>query len=275
MAMFNGVSYSWANFSGFAYAEVWDGFWSNVLAEMDTRARTLGNALVATSATNNVPIGSGPKSLTVEAGKGFVAGMYLVAVDVANAANSMTGQVTAYDPATGLLSLSIPAGGSTGGGTPAGWKIGIGGQTGPAGGVNSFNGRNGTVTPQAADYPPALIGALARGGDTATGAIRGTIVTLADAATITPDFNAANYFTVTLGGNRTLANPSNLAAAQGGSIFIVQDGTGSRTLSFASYWKFAGGSAPVLSTAAGAVDRLDYLSRSTTNIHASITRGVA
>ena len=106
---------------------------------------------------------------------------------------------------------------------------------------------------------------------TYTAAQRGTITTLTDGATITPDFAASNNYTVTLAGNRTLANPSNLTAGQSGSIFIVQDGTGSRTLSFGSYWDFAGASAPTLTTDASAVDRIDYIVRSTTSIHAVFT----
>ena len=95
-----------------------------------------------------------------------------------------------------------------------------------------------------------------------------TINTLTDGATITPDFDAGQNFSVTLAGNRTLANPTNIDAGQTGSIFITQDGTGSRTLSFGSYWDFAGGTAPTLSAAAGAVDRIDYIVRAGTSIHA-------
>ena len=51
------------------------------------------------------------------------------------------------------------------------------------------------------------------------------------------------------------------AIGSSGSIFIVQDGTGSRTASFHGDYKFAGGTAPTLSTAANAVDRLDYVVR--------------
>jgi len=98
-----------------------------------------------------------------------------------------------------------------------------------------------------------------------------TINTLTDGATITPDFDAGQNFSVTLAGNRTLANPTNIDAGQTGSIFITQDGTGSRTLSFGSYWDFAGGTAPTLSTAAGAVDRIDYIVRTGTSIHAVAT----
>lgn len=104
-----------------------------------------------------------------------------------------------------------------------------------------------------------------------TAAQRGAISALTDGATITPDFAVANNFSVTLGGNRTLANPTNLTAGQSGSIFITQDGTGSRTLAFGSYWDFIGGTAPTLSTTASAVDRIDYVVRTTGSIHAVFT----
>ena len=106
---------------------------------------------------------------------------------------------------------------------------------------------------------------------TYTAAQRGTITTLTDGATVTPDFAASNNFTLTLGGNRTIANPTNLTAGQSGSIFLVQDGTGSRTAAWGTYWDFAGGTAPTLTTTANAVDRIDYVVRSSTSIHAVAT----
>ena len=106
---------------------------------------------------------------------------------------------------------------------------------------------------------------------TFTAAQRGTITALTDGATITPDFADSNNFSITLGGNRTLANPSNITAGQAGSIFISQDGTGSRTLAWGSYWDFSNGTAPTLTTTASAVDRVDYVVRSSTSIHAVFT----
>lgn len=97
------------------------------------------------------------------------------------------------------------------------------------------------------------------------------VATLTDGATITPDFGANQNFTVELAGNRTLANPSNKVVGQTGSIFIVQDSTGSRTLSFGSDYEFAGGTAPSLSSTASAVDRIDYIVRSSTSIHCVFT----
>ena len=101
------------------------------------------------------------------------------------------------------------------------------------------------------------------------------IATLTDGATITPDFGANHNFTVTLGGNRTLANPTNIVAGQTGSIFVVQDATGGRTLSFGAYFKLPAATAPTLSTGANAVDRIDYIVRTTTEIHAVFTGAYA
>ena len=107
---------------------------------------------------------------------------------------------------------------------------------------------------------------------TYTAGQRGEITTLTDGANISINLADSNNFTVTLGGNRTLDNPTNIVAGQTGSIFIVQDGTGSRTLAYGSYYDFATGTAPTLTAgAANAVDRIDYVVRSSTSIHCVFT----
>lgn len=103
-----------------------------------------------------------------------------------------------------------------------------------------------------------------------TAAQRGSVSALTDGATITPNFALANNFSVTLGGNRTLANPTNLTAGQHGVIVITQDGTGSRTLAYGSYFKFPSGTAPTLTTTASAVDVLAYYCESSTRITARL-----
>lgn len=103
-----------------------------------------------------------------------------------------------------------------------------------------------------------------------TAAQRGSITALTDGATITPNFALANNFSVTLAGNRTLANPSNLVAGQSGVIVVTQDATGSRTLSYGTNWKFPGGTAPTLTTAANSVDILAYYVESATRISARL-----
>lgn len=107
-----------------------------------------------------------------------------------------------------------------------------------------------------------------------TAAQRGTVSALTDGATITPDFAVANNFSVTLGGSRTLANPTNLTTGQSGVIRIAQDATGSRTLAYGSYWKFPGGTAPTLTTTASAVDVLAYYVDNGTRITARLMADV-
>ena len=146
-----------------------------------------------------------------------------------------------------------------------GWEI----NEGTGQGVNRFNvapGGNvgiGTDTTAPAKQFEITKSAVAR------------ISALSDAATIAVDFNTAQNWSVTLAGNRTLGNPTNITAGQTGSIFVTQDGTGGRTLSYGSNWKFPAGTAPTLTTTANAVDRIDYIVRGATLIQAVATLAYA
>ena len=112
------------------------------------------------------------------------------------------------------------------------------------------------------------------GGLALSGQVGAAITAASDGSTITLDLGANTHQSVTLGGNRTFAAPSNQTVGQSGSIFITQDGTGSRTASFNSAFKFVGGTAPTLSTAANAVDRIDYVIKSSNVIHCAISLDV-
>ena len=93
--------------------------------------------------------------------------------------------------------------------------------------------------------------------------------TLADGATITPVLADAQVFELTLGGNRTMANPSDLGSLKVGQhvMFIIkQDATGSRTLEWDSAYQFEGGTAPTLSTSANAKDVISGYVDSATSI---------
>ena len=80
------------------------------------------------------------------------------------------------------------------------------------------------------------------------------------------DFATGNNFTTILNGNVSIANPVNPQPGQSGIIYVLQDGAGSRTMSFNANWKFEGGTAPTLSTAADARDALIYNVVSATDI---------
>lgn len=175
------------------------------------------------------------------------------------------------------------------------------GQTPMSGNLNMASNKivnltNGTLTTDAATVgqvttalgnyiPTSDIGVTVQAYDAATAKTNvtqaftkgqsGAVTALTDGATITPNFANSNNFSVTLGGNRTLANPTNITAGQSGIIVITQDSTGSRTLSYGSYWKFAGGTAPTLTTTANAVDVLAYYANTTTTITATLISNVS
>ena len=104
------------------------------------------------------------------------------------------------------------------------------------------------------------------------GAAIADLVTLTDGVNIATDLNTGQNFVVTLGGNRTLDNPTNCVAGQVGSIFIVQDGTGTRTLAYGTSWDFPDGTAPTLSTSINSADRLDYIVFTSTDVQAILTK---
>ena len=100
------------------------------------------------------------------------------------------------------------------------------------------------------------------------------VVTLADAASVVPDLNTSNVFAVTLAGNRTLAAPTNTSTNIGatGHIFIVQDATGGRTLSYNTAYQFPDGDVPVLTSTSGAVDVLFYAVRTTAKVDSIVIK---
>lgn len=81
-----------------------------------------------------------------------------------------------------------------------------------------------------------------------------TPVVLTDAASIATDASLSNHFTVTLGGNRTLSNPTNLVDGVILNWKVKQDSSGSRTLAYGSKFKWPSGTAPTLTTGTAAVD---------------------
>lgn len=100
---------------------------------------------------------------------------------------------------------------------------------------------------------PTIAASTMSGSHQVTGRIYSDLDTLTDGVTITIDFSLGNKFTVTLGGNRTIAF-SNDVAGQAIAIRLLQDGTGSRTITWPAGIKWAGGSAPTLTTTASKAD---------------------
>jgi len=89
-----------------------------------------------------------------------------------------------------------------------------------------------------------------------TGAVLNVEDTLTDASTITWDVIASPVAKVTLGANRTLAAPSGTSPAAGQfiALTVIQDGTGSRTLTWNATYEFTEDTAPTLTTTANKGD---------------------
>jgi len=231
-------------------------------------AADLSALFQATSTDTETIASSGDITFTLaETNRAFAPGMLIrAAVTASPGTNYVDGYVKSYSGTT-LVMTATSSGGS---GSYSAWTItfnqatvGLPDQTGNSGEFLTTDG---------------AVASWSSISDTArswTRAQRGTPVTLTDAATVAVDFSLSNNFDLTLGGSRTLGNPTNQVAGQGGRIYIKQDATGSRTLSYSSNWKFPSGSAPVLSTAANAKDCLFYEVLESGVILASLAKGIA
>ena len=125
-----------------------------------------------------------------------------------------------------------------------------------------FKGDDGgsAVTPLTMDMSAA--GKLLLGA----GAVGSTLTDTSNSGSITLDFDTYQNFVLTATGNITLANPSTESAGQSGIIILIQDGTGSRTLSLGTDYETAGGAGLTISTAANAVDVIPYFVKASGSI---------
>ena len=89
-------------------------------------------------------------------------------------------------------------------------------------------------------------------------AVGATQTDTSNSGSITLDFDTYQNFVLTATGNVTLANPSTESVGQSGIIVLIQDGTGSRTLSTGSDFEWPAGSTGTISTAAGSIDIIPY-----------------
>jgi hypothetical protein len=95
---------------------------------------------------------------------------------------------------------------------------------------------------------------------------RGNVVTASVSGTYTPDGSSANIFELTLVGNTTLANPTNLRAGATYIFILKQDASGGRSVSFGAYFDFLTTTAPSVYLTANAVSIISGVATSTTKI---------
>ena len=162
--------------------------------------------------------------------------------------------------------------GATGPQGPAGsaGATGAAGVAGPAG-AQGPAGPKGDKGDTGATGAPGPVGATGPAGPAGAAATPAAPATLTDAATVDIDAGGPagpDCFRLTLGGNRTLAAPTNLVPGRSYTLFIRQDATGNRTLAFAPAWLFPNGVDPVPTPTPGAVDLLSFVSDGTSLVAA-------
>lgn len=129
--------------------------------------------------------------------------------------------------------------------------------TGTTGTFNTVTGTTGNFGTINATSIPGY--AVLSGAQTFSGGQRGLVNTLTYSTGVAIDLNSGNNFQLTLTGNTTLQNPSNLVSGQAGILTIIQGSSGN-TMAFGSNWRYPGGSGsvPSLTATSGAVDVLAY-----------------
>jgi len=231
---------------------------SNTNITTNTNAITSINTVVANvSSALATSIGNSNSAITsINTVIGTVSGALATSIGNSNTnittnINAITSINTVIGTVSGALATSIanhlPLAGGTLSGTVSGTDIYV---SAMAIGVNTLLGKNLHIeTAAVAD-----------------------IVSLTDGANISVDFNSGQNFHLTLGGNRTLDNPTNCVPGQVGSIFIAQDGTGSHTLAYGTSWEFIEASAPTIPTSINSVSRLDYIVRTSTAVQSILSK---
>jgi hypothetical protein len=219
-------------------------------------ANVLTQRLAANSDTSSssVAIGTGNKTFTTAGFYEWAVGMWVTVTSGANPANYMFGQVTSYNTSTEALVVDVDSVG--GSGTFSDWTIAL----------SAYSSVGNYLV--AAD-----IGVTVQGydADTVFRDVQNNFskqqyfgnVALTDAATIAWNAQTAQVATFTfVSSNRTMGAPTNLVNGAFYALAVIQN-AGSNTLTWNAVFKWASGSAPTLSTAAGAKDYFTFRSDGT------------
>lgn len=189
-------------------------------------AQTAANAPgTSATSTTSLAIGTGSKTLTVQAGKSLVIGMSVKIASTATPTNWMYGDITAYDSGTGALTVNVTK--ISGSGTVAAWTVSLSGAAAPTTDWAEVTGKPSAFNPIAHTHQTSEInGLVGCGGTTNTGNVTLTASSAA-ALTITP---ATPGLYVTLPDATTCSKGSTLFSVYnaGDYDYGVKDGTGTQ-----------------------------------------------
>ena len=110
-------------------------------------------------------------------------------------------------------------------------------------------------------------------GVSVSGAAIGNMISQTAGGTdVTLDLDTSNYFTITMTGNVSLTTPSNPVVGQSGVIYLIQDGTGSRTAKWSSALNWPSGTTISCTPSINSVDLFSFFVRGTSDIDIVGTR---
>jgi len=213
-----------------------------------------GTGLSATPANGQILIGNATNFTlaTLSSGTGINVVNTAGAITINATADASTKVTKAGDTMTGVLNL--PADGLVAGSNQlvlSGGNVGIG-TTAPSAKLQVA----GTAGIDGIKFPDGTL-------QISAAPVAG-LVNLTDATSIAVNGSLGAVYKVTLGGNRMLANPTNLVAGAVYTFIFTQDATGGRTLTFGNNYIFPGAiSSLALSAAPGATDSAQFVSDGT------------
>lgn len=217
------------NTRAFAFLGAFPTLVTEINAVTASIAATVTSTDFAATSTTSLAVGTGSKSLTIQAGKHFQIGQFVLIANTPDPSNYMSGQVTAHNSGTGALTVNVTDDG--GSGTLAAWTISL-----LPGGAGNFATLSGAETLTNKTLTTPIIAAISNTGTitlpTATTTLvgRGTTDTLTNktlalgsntvSGTIA-EFNAAcsDADFASLAGSETLTNKTLTAPTiNGGTI---------------------------------------------------------
>lgn len=206
-------------------------------------AATAANAAgYASTCATSVALTTGAKSIGLQTGKSFPSATDHVGwlIRASDQTIRIKGKLNPYNSGTGAATFTVAT------------TADIYGSGGPY---------SDWIFVSAAFIQAVVTAAMVQAGTDATTAITPKALfdasapqTLADGATVNWDMAAGWNAKVTLGGNRTMAAPTNAKVGITYVLEVIQDATGSRTITWNAAYDFGLVGAPTLSTGAGKRD---------------------
>lgn len=185
------------------------------------------------TSTSSIAIGTGSKTFSIQPGKAFAVGQFVVAAKTGAPANYIGGQITTHDSAAGLLTINgTKVGGS---GTHADWMISLGPDSNSASiGANTFTGDQNLSGNR-------VVNAKLKNTNDELVALGNWI------GSMTWDVSRGDAFTATVTGNCTVTLTGFPASGIHRAVMLYLTNGGAYTITFSvSAMKYPGGTAPAL-----------------------------